>query len=116
MSGTLAPDLFPSRDRSYGKKKVRKPIPSKILVLKGAISELRDNYFLALEDNPKYRQDNFQSTWKVIGRYVSRKVEYPQNFAPLFDKFEASRIYLSEEPRPNQQGIILRTDEAIWEL
>ena len=116
MPGTLIPDPVPSRDRRERKKKIRKPVPIKNLALKGAIPELRDNYFLALEDNPKYRQDNFQSTWKVIGRYVSRKVEYPQNFAPLFDKFEASRIYLSEEPRPNQQGIILRTDEAIWEL
>ena len=62
MSGTPTPDPVPSRDRRDGKKKVRKPIPSKTLTLKGAISELRDNYFLALEDDPKCRQDNFRST------------------------------------------------------
>ena len=55
MPGTLTPDPVPSRDRRDGKKKVRKLIPSKTLTLKGAIPELRDNYFLTLEDNLKCR-------------------------------------------------------------
>ena len=60
MPGTPAPDPVPSRDTTDRKKKVRKLILSKTLVLKGAIPKLRDNYFLALEDNPKHRQGNFR--------------------------------------------------------
>ena len=75
--------------------------------------ELKDNYFLTLEDNSKCRQDNFRSIWKVIKRYVSQKVEHPQDLASLFDKYKIPRVYPLEEPRPNQQGVISRTDEAI---
>ena len=113
MSGTPTPDPVPSRDRRDGKKKVRVSAPSKTLTLKGAIPELKDNYFLTLEDDPRCRQDNFRATWKAIGRYVSRKVEYPQDLVPLFDNFEEPRIYPHEEPAPNLQGVISRTDEAI---
>ena len=59
MLGTSIPDLVPSRDRKDGKKKVRRPVPNRTLILKGAITELKDNYFLMLEDNLKCRQDNF---------------------------------------------------------
>ena len=55
MPGTPTPNPIPSRERIDGKKKVRKPTPNKTLTLKGAIPKLRDNYFLALEDNPKCR-------------------------------------------------------------
>ena len=47
---------------------------------------------------------------------MSQKVEYPQDLAPLFDKYEMLRVYPPEEPRPNQQWVISRIDEAIWEL
>ena len=55
MPRTQALDPVPSRERRNGEKKVRKLVLSKTLTLKGAISELRDNYFLTLEDNPKCR-------------------------------------------------------------
>ena len=62
MPGTSLLDPVLSRDRKDGKKKVRRPVPNRTLTLKEAISELKDNYFLMLEDGPKCRQDNFQST------------------------------------------------------
>ena len=55
MTGTSIPDPVPSRDRRDGKKKVRKLVPNITLTLKRAIPELKDNYFLTLEDDPKYR-------------------------------------------------------------
>ena len=55
MLGTSILDPVPSRDRKDGKKKVRKLVPNRFLALKGGISELKGNYFLTLEDNPKYR-------------------------------------------------------------
>ena len=57
MPGTPTPDPVPSRNRRDRKKKVRVPAPSKTLTLKGAIPELRDNYFLTLEDDPKMESD-----------------------------------------------------------
>ena len=102
MLGTPTPDPIPLRHRRDRKKMIRKLVPSKILILKEAIPKLRDNYFLTLEDNQKCRQDNYQSTWKAIGRYVSRKVEYSKNLDPLFDKFEVAKVYLPDEPRSNQ--------------
>ena len=55
MPETPILDPVPSRERRDGKKKPRKPVHSKSLALKGAILELRDNYFLVLEDDPKHR-------------------------------------------------------------
>ena len=59
MPGTLIPDPVPSRDRRERKKKIRKPVSNRTLTQKGAIPELKDNYFLTLEDDTKCRQDNF---------------------------------------------------------
>ena len=102
MLGTLIPNLVSSRDRRERKKKIWKPVPNKTLTLKGAIPELKDNYFFMLEDNSKCMQDKFRYPWKAIGIYMSRKVEYSQDLALLFDKFEVPRVYLPEEPRSNQ--------------
>ena len=55
MSGTPTLDTVPSRDRRNRKKKIRKLVPTKTLILKGAIPKLRDNCFLMLEDDPKCR-------------------------------------------------------------
>ena len=85
-------------------KKERKPTCPK-----GEIPELKDNYFLTLEDDPRSKQNNFRTTWKSIGRCVSRKVECPQDLSLLFDNLEDPAVLTPSEPTPDEDGNISRT-------
>ena len=92
--------------RRNDKRKPRKSLLNKSMCLKGSTPELKDNHFLNLQDDPKIRQDNFRTTWKEIGRHVSRKVEHPQDLAPLFYNLEEHIVRPPPEPTSDEDVII----------
>ena len=119
MSEEQTLDPAPSSERStkthrrrHGKRKPRKAIMNKPMCLKGSTPDLRDDYFLTLEDDPKSRQDNFRTTWKEIGRHASRKLECPQDLAPLFNNLEEHVVHPPPEPTPYEDREISRTKQA----
>ena len=103
-------------DRRKPSKKLNTKQERKPISLKGATPELKDNYFLTLEDDPRNKQDNFRATWKSIGRCVSRKVDYPQDLSLLFDNLEDPVVLPPAEPIPDEDGNMTRADQAVWEI
>ena len=103
-------------DRRKPSKKLNMKQERKPISLKGATPELKDNYFLTLEDDPRNKQDNFRATWKSIGRCASRKVDYPQDLSLLFDNLECPVVLPPAEPIPDEDGNMSRTDQAVWEI
>ena len=84
-------------------EKVKKNIfPSKTPCnAKASTPDLKNNYFLNLEDNPKSRQDHLKTTLEVIGVPARRTMEHSRDLSLFFYKLESHTLTIPSEPIPN---------------